>query len=462
MIFHLEIERELARRSFWKFCLYMDAPFFKKRPFTEEIAQGFQDIFDGKIRKLSVSLPPRGAKSYLTTLFCAFFLGNKPTDSIMRNACTATLYDKFSYDTRTIIKSQKYQEVFPWVQLQGDRQNLGGWNLTTSRQVGYFGAGVGGTIIGFGCSGCAITDDLYKSLEDALSEKVNTTVHSWKQSSHDSRLETGCPQIDIGTRWTIRDVIGQNMEKGFYDRSIVIPALNERGESFCEDVRTTAEYIETRRTVTTEVWEAEYMQNPVEAKGLLFKKGSISRFRMSELPKDPDAKLGFIDVADEGNDYLSMPVCHLYKEAIYITDVIFTQENGDVTIERCAKRIDSQNDPLDYVRVEQNGGGSWFIKMLKLYVEDPEERIWSATSTKNKLSRILNSYPYVVKYCKFLHEDEIVSGSEYDQFMQQLTTFQKNGTSPHDDAPDSLDALIQFAFNGYQHLFPAYKKELPK
>lgn len=42
-----------------------------------------------------------------------------------------------------------------------------------ARQVSYFGGGVGGTVIGFGASMLAMTDDLYKSLEDALSDNNN-------------------------------------------------------------------------------------------------------------------------------------------------------------------------------------------------------------------------------------------------------------------------------------------------
>ena len=76
----------------------------------------------------------------------------------MRNACTATLYLKFSYDVRNIVKSDKFKEVFPSVQLSDDKANLQGWNTNYAKQVSYFGAGVGGTIIGFGADNIAVTD----------------------------------------------------------------------------------------------------------------------------------------------------------------------------------------------------------------------------------------------------------------------------------------------------------------
>ena len=109
-------------------------------------------IESGEINSLSVSLPPRGGKSYITSLFCAWALGRNPSESVMRNTCTATLFQKFSYDVRQIVKSEKFAMVFPHVELSSDKANLQGWNTNSSRQVGYFGAGVGGTIIGFGAT----------------------------------------------------------------------------------------------------------------------------------------------------------------------------------------------------------------------------------------------------------------------------------------------------------------------
>ena len=83
-----------------------DKDFFIKRPFLQKIAKAFMLVERGEIKSLSVSLPPRGGKSYITSLFCAWALGRNPTESVMRNTCTATLFQKFSYDVRQIVKSE--------------------------------------------------------------------------------------------------------------------------------------------------------------------------------------------------------------------------------------------------------------------------------------------------------------------------------------------------------------------
>jgi len=172
-LINLYLYYELCKRDFWQFCLFYDAEFFADRGFLREVADAMQDISDDKIKSLSVSLPPRAGKSYITSIYCAWVLGNHPTESVMRNTCTATLYTKFSYDVRDIVKSEKFATIFPDVCLSSDKANLQGWNTNKSKQVGYFGAGVGGTIIGFGASKVAITDDLYRGIDDAWQHMIH-------------------------------------------------------------------------------------------------------------------------------------------------------------------------------------------------------------------------------------------------------------------------------------------------
>ena len=176
------LRKREARNNFWAYCLYMDPKFFAKRPFLRLVAEAFMRVFvaysNNVIYRLAVSMPPRAGKSYITSLFISWMFGHFPEESVMRNTCADPLYNKLSYDTRDIIRSRKYKEVFPEIKLRSDKQNVHGWSLEKARQVSYFGAGVGGTVIGFGASMLAVTDDLYKSLEDALSDNNNEKTWS--------------------------------------------------------------------------------------------------------------------------------------------------------------------------------------------------------------------------------------------------------------------------------------------
>ena len=443
------LRKREARIDFWAFCLYMDKPFFSKRPFLYIVAMAFMRVYEafgqGIIRRLAVSLPPRAGKSYLSSLFIAWMLGHFPEESVMRNSCSDTLYNKLSYDTRDIIRSRKYTEVFPEVKLKRDKQNVNGWNLETARQVSYFGAGVGGTVIGFGASMLAMTDDLYKSLEEALSDTINEKVWSWKQGTHDSRKEGCCCEIDIGTRWSETDVLGRLEAQKKYDEIIRIPALDENDETFCEDVHTTEYYIELRGDLDESIWSAEYMQEPIEAKGLLFPKSELLRFKLSDIKdKNPDGVVGASDVADQGNDDFCAPFGKIFGEKIFITDVLFTKDAVEVTEPRLAQLI--IDTKCDQIRIESNNGGRIFGRNIRNLLAKQKSKciIHTVATTKNKDTRILMKSGWIKKHCVFLEEGKYERGSDYDRFMKALTAYKKEGGNKHDDAPDGMTILAEF------------------
>lgn len=443
---------ELAKREFWQFCLHYDKEFFESRLFLKEIADAMQDVSDGEIKSLSVSLPPRAGKSYITSCFCAWTLGNHPKESVMRNTCTATLYTKFSYDVRDIVRSLKFQQIFPDVKLSSDKANLQGWNTDKSKQVGYFGAGVGGTIIGFGASKIAITDDLYRGIEDALNENMNAKVIQWKQATHDSRMESGCARIDIGTRWTVNDVIGSQYEKKQYDKSISIPALGDDDKSFCESVMTTEEYHDKRKKTANEIWMAEYQQKPIDIKGMLFgdiKQISPDEFDKIKSHKKPDGSnaidgcFGYVDVSDQGKDFTACAIGALVGNDVYIVDYVFDKSNTDVTIPMVADVLKKWD--VKYCRVESNSMGAMFARQLQRHTGT---KILQVSNTQNKITRIIMQSAFINQKMTFVKYDKINSTA----FIENLMSFSKEGKNKNDDAPDCVAGLSMFIQSMFRHI----------
>lgn len=426
------LKLELCRREFWQFCLYYDQHFFTERAFLKEIADAFQKIEEGQMKSLSVSMPPRAGKSYITSLFCAWTLGRNPRESVMRNTCTGTLYQKFSYDVRAIVRNEIFMEVFPNVRISEDKGNLMGWNTTQSKQVGYFGAGVGGTIIGFGASKLAITDDLYTGLEQALSETQNEKIIQWKEGTHDSRFESGCTRIDIGTRWSINDMIGRNTEIGIYEQSIVIPALDENDRSFCEAVMTTDEYLEKRNRTEQSIWLAEYQQTPVDIKGRLF-----NDLRYTDTLPEMEGYIGYVDVADQGKDYTACAILGRSGNEMYVVDYVYNRENTDHTIPLVAGLLNKYR--VSYCRVESNSMGAMFARYLQK--ETPSTKILQVPNTGKKETRILMQSVFIMQRMIFYRNET----KDCEQFIQGLLSYSKEGGNKNDDAPDCLAGLSIFA-----------------
>ena len=421
---HRFILAAAAKKNFWLFCLFWDYEFFNdKRPFLYEVAESYQEITDGVIERLSVSMAPRAGKSYITSLFCAWLIGCDPTGSVMRNSVTARLYNKFSRAVRGFIRIPKYRLVFPEVRLADDNQGVESWSVKQAKQASYFGNGVGGTIVGEGATLAAITDDLYKGHKDAFSDTINETTHLWYESEHTSRMEGDCPQIDIGTRWTMEDIIGKNIESGYYDKTIIIPALIN-GETFCEDVKSTKKYLELKERLDEFLWNSEYMQEPIQLEGTIFPIDKLQKW--TELPTE-GINVCFADTKDEGLDSYSCPFGRVVGNKVYIYDVVFNTYNLTENEPIVVARMEEHN--INKGWIETNNAGAYHLRTLRKLTTTP---LHGLKNTTNKMLRILAE-------SHFLFPAKSPS-LEYDRWYRELTTLLKTSTKK-DDAADSLAGL---------------------
>ena len=272
-----------------------------------------------------------------------------------------------------------------------------------------------------------------------MSDTVNDRIHQWKQSTHDSRFETGCARVDIGTRWSLNDVIWRNMEQGQYDKSITIPALREDGTSFCEAVMTTAEFQEKRKRTSPEIWSAEYMQEPVDIKGRLFsdlKYIDEQEFKDLADKRGIDGAVAYIDVADQGADYTAMAVAVVIQGTYYLADFVYSRDNTDITLPLCASILNKWQ--ATYCRVESNSMGAMFSRHLQQLTEC---KILQVANQVNKNTRIIMQSVYIQQRLNFVRREE---DPQALQFIASVLSYSKEGKNKHDDAPDCLAGLALF------------------
>ena len=231
-----------------------------------------------------------------------------------------------------------------------------------------------------------------------------------------------------------------------------IPAKIEDNPYHTEEYLKQLEYLDP-------ITKAKYMKGDwnVKIEGALFDRKDLKfftqkdyEFYLKEQSKDEaDQIIGYIDPANEGDDYLAMVIGKLFKDRLYITDVIYTQDAQDKTIPRIVKKINDID--IKYTRVETNGLGSMFIPKIREYVQ--ASRILASHSSQNKHSRILDCYWFVTEYCYFLHESEYSKNSDYELFMRNILTYLKADDNTQDDGIDGLAGLCRFAYKAYKHLF---------
>ena len=393
-----------------------------------------------KTKKLIISIPPRAGKSYISSLFCAWMLGNNPTESIMRNSYSMEIASKFSYDVRNIIVSAKYSKVFPAVKLKADRTSITDWALDTALQGSYFCSGVGGSITGKGCSMLAILDDPIKNIEDALSSTILEKTWSWYTSTHLARMESGCAEIQIATRWSVNDVIGKLLEDNEAAwHQITIPALTPEDKSFCEEIKTTAEYLELKRINDVYIWNAEYMQLPITVGGLLYPTNELKRYHDNN--ERYDSIIAYCDSADTGSDYLCALIAGLKNKKLFILDVLFTQEGMEITERKLASIL--MQHGCKFITIESNSAGKIFARNVGNILNDSQYSCKVATvhNSQNKETRIL-VHSGIVKETVYF-KDTFAAGSDYDLFFKQFTSYIKIGKNKHDDSVDAVTGLVE-------------------
>ena len=112
--------KEKARTSFLPFVKSQWAAFIHGNH-HEIMADAFERVASGKLKRLIINMPPRHTKSeFASYLFPAWFLGQYPQKKIIQTAHTAELSVGFGRKVRNLIQTEDFKNVFPDVNLSTD------------------------------------------------------------------------------------------------------------------------------------------------------------------------------------------------------------------------------------------------------------------------------------------------------------------------------------------------------
>jgi predicted phage terminase large subunit-like protein len=154
----------------------------------EKMADAFNRVARGELKRLIINMPPRHTKSeFASYLLPAFIMGNKPRTKIIQATHTGELAVRFGRKVRNLMDSNEYREIYPKVILQADSKAAGRWE--TDKGGEYFAVGVGGAMTGRGADLLVIDDP--HSEQDALSEMALDNAWEWYTSGPRQRLQPG-------------------------------------------------------------------------------------------------------------------------------------------------------------------------------------------------------------------------------------------------------------------------------
>lgn len=443
---YIELDRKPEKRFY--------AP---RKHYLRPMVQGFQDVLDGKLRLLTISMPKRAGKSQTGINFVNMLSGKFPDRSTLMEGTGDDLVKSFyngCLEYLTVPNEYLFYDVFPDARLVQTNADTKTVNLKSkSRFPTIMCRSIDARQVGLSeATNVLYLDDCVEGREEAKNRQ--RLDDKWEVISGDimGRAIEGTPMVFTGTRYSLYDPIGRVQEhaqrEGWAWRAIEIPALdlvtdesNYEYEREGKKVFTTAYFREQRELLSAEQFESEFQQQPFEAKGLLFNKDELNYF--FELPKDrdPDTIIAVGDTAESGSDSTSMPVAMIYGNAVYIVDVVFDDSPAEVTKPECAKCL--IDNKVASAVFESNNAGQYYARDVDQIIRERGYSVGIRTkrTISNKQTRIEFASDNIKKNFYFKHPSTYKRGSQYWNFMKEVTTYTRSGKVPHDDAPDSLSLL---------------------
>ena len=299
-----KITQNLGKENFLDFVKHVYAG-YKVGPHHLKLAQIFEDIANGKKKRVIVNIAPRHGKSELISYLApAWFLGKYPQKKIIMASHTADLAVNFGRRVRNLVGSEAYRDIFPQIELQADSKSASRWGTNFNGE--YFAIGVGGALAGRGAD-LFIIDDPH-SEQDAKTGRADVFLPAWEwfQSGPIQRLMPGGAIIIVMTRWSKLDLTGQILSQMEREEDVdpwevvEFPAiLNDK--PLWGDFWTIEELLSKKAGMDVRYWEAQYMQNPVSEEGALIKK---EWWRIWDKEDTPNCEfiIMSLDAAQEANN----------------------------------------------------------------------------------------------------------------------------------------------------------------
>ena len=459
--FKKDIDNELARRNILDFATQIMLD-FEPTPFHVFYYKVLQMFAEGKLKKLIVTVPPQHGKSQGSSRFMpAYMLGRNPNLKIALASYSGTHAQKFNRAVQRIIESQRYKEVFPETTLS---QSTALDRMTWSRNTmefdivgfnGFFKAvGRGGQLTGDPVD-VMILDDLYKDYAEANSPVVREAVWDFYVNVVRSRTHNKTQELIVFTRWHEDDMIAKLQEiepyveiESFSDidnlshrawAKINFEAIKESPPTEVDPRklnevlwanRHSYESLLDKRTLDSNRFECLYQGNPAPKEGLLY-----DDFEVYEQLPPTFGNGNYTDTADSGDDFLCSISYRKGKDKIYITDIVYTQDNMNET-EKMLPLMFERSDTR-YSRIESNSGGRYFA--TKVAAKTKAKVSWFHQS-KNKESRILTNAATV--------NQTIVMPYDWKQrwplFASHVQKYKRLfRANKYHDAPDVLTGIVE-------------------
>lgn len=461
---HKRVLLAAARYDFDSYLLYVEWNREPKKKFypprrkvLKQVVDALQELADDKLDLLAVSLPPGSGKTTLAIFYLTWLGGRIPNEPMLTgshsNSFVRGVYDEC---LRIFDASGDYlwHDVFPDIQVSNTnakdcRIDLDKRQRFETLEFTSIGTGNAGL---YRAATLLYCDDLVSGIEVALSkERLDKLWETYTTDLRQRKIGDHCKELHIATRWSVHDVIGR-LEREYMDsdraKFIVVPAMDENDESnfdYAYGVGFSTKFYREQRGIMDDVsWRALYMNEPIEREGLVYSPDELRRY--FELPKeDADAIIGICDTKDKGADYAFLPVAYVYGQDYYIDDCVCDNGLPNIVDARLVEIL--VRDKVKSCRFESNSAGRRVAEKIQEEVKKKNgvTHITTKFTTANKETKIIVNSAWVKEHCLFKDASLYQRKSDYGKMMDMLCSYTVAGKNKHDDVPDGMAMLAEYA-----------------
>lgn len=458
----------------YMFRLIEGRPFIVE-PIHADLFQTMTEIFEQKIQRININVPPRSAKTTIAKYFIAYCWTINPKMNFIYTSYSESLLANISKELMTILEHPAYKAMYPQNRVIEGEQDITptddfwynylaqfykGKNIYTSKKITTYEGGIclfspiGGQITGYGAgirgankfSGALIIDDGNKPA-DIRSQTMRDKVIRYYEETLLSRLNNPyVPIINIQQRLHIGDLSGILQEK-YNFQTLKKPLLDENG--MCQiPSQYTLERIKELQ-INNYMFLSQYQQEPIAEGGNVIKR---DYFRYYPVSSQINYKRVLISAdtamkVKEHNDYSVFVVGGVTEEnRLHILDIVRGKWEAP-DLEKVAVMLWNKwkTNPVTGLScngfyIEDKASGTGLIQGLKAKYGLP---VFGVKADTDKLTRCENILPYIESGQVLLPESEIYSF--VPDLLAECEAFSRDMSHTHDDQVDALGILIQEA-----------------
>jgi predicted phage terminase large subunit-like protein len=420
----------------------------------EAMSYGLNEVLEGKIRRLIITVPPRSLKSICASVALpAFALGHDPGRRIICVSYSESLARKHANDCRALMRSNLYRRIFPATRISQVKDTE--TEVMTTARGSRLATSVGGTLTGRG-GNLLIIDDPLKP-QDAHSESAREALKQWYSNTLLSRLDhkTDGAIIVVMQRLHPDDLVGHLLDQGGWAH-LNLPAVAEEesivrlgptrshrrraGDVLHPERESQSALDEMKASMGSMEFAAQYQQAPVPVGGNLIRWSWFKFYQTPPSLQSGDNIIVSWDTALSSSqmaDYSACVVLLARRETIYILDVVRARlEYPDLKRAVLQHHNRWRRATSKYaLLIEKKGSGLSLIQDLRrenIYAIGIEPGGEKTLRMAAQTAPIEAGAVHLPAHASWL-----------DEFKKEILSFP---VSKHDDQIDALSQALQRAF----------------